>query len=339
MTRTGLVDLSAASSAPVFPSPTLLAAAPADAIYIEPAALADVTVDRLIALVPRWRSDAAATVLAQCRAPVEILDPWTAPRTGLPAYKLAPRACHGDIDLAPHGWPVHPWVAASALGAGDATERLRAASAGLSGLTTTRLMLGDERERLTQDRLRMLAALVSASLKDRKSLVELALRVWPDDLGGERIIDHLSLLPVGRLELLAGSFHAPSLAGRDAVGAAELAKLVATLATAGLAHLTTISLALALPGESVRDTIGGIDRALRLASEHRVAAVRCAIWIGDGGAPGDPAEQQRRFHASHPDWSDEEYRGLHDIVAVLRGVAKGIELVGPGFVPTWDSVP
>lgn len=339
MTRTGLVDLSAAPQAPVFPSPALLAAAPAGAIYLEPAALADVTVDRLIAVVPAWRREDAKALLAQCRAPVEVLDPWATPSTNVPAYKLAPRACHGDIDLAPHGWPVHPWVAASAPGAGDATERLRAASAGLSGLAHTRLLLGDERERLSQDRLRLLASLVSASLKDRKSLIELGLRVWPEDLGGERIIDHLSLLPIGRLELLAGSLHAPSLATRGALDPGELVKLIAALAAAGLAHLTTISLAVALPGESVHDAIGAIDRALRLAAEHRVAGVRCAVWIGDGGPPADPAEQQQRFRASHPDWQDEEYRGLHDIVAVLRGVAKGIELVGPGFMPAWDSVP
>jgi hypothetical protein len=264
-----------------------------------------------------------------------VIDPW-AHTPGDPGYAVA-RACHGEVDLAPSRWPVHPWVAPSAPAAGHADARARAAVAGLAPTNTAQLVLGDERVRLTQDRLRLLAELITGALRTRKSLVELVLRVWPEDLAAERAIDHLSLLPVAGLDVLLGSLHQPSLTSGASVD--ERVQLVAALARAGLGHVTTLSVAVALPGETIRDSIGVLDRALRLAAEHRLAAVRCALWIGDGGGPRDREDQQRRFLVSHPAWTEEEYRGFHDLVAVIRQVAPKIELIGPGFLPSWDAVP
>lgn len=351
--RLGLVDCSAVTEhelAPArFPSPALLRAAAAreatSVVYLEPAALAGAPVDRVLAAVPAWCAAAAARCLGACTVEVEVIDPWRPGPAAAADYRLAPRACHGDVDLAPHRWPVHPWVAPSAGGGADPDGRLRAAVAGLSGLHTTRVVLGDEHARLTPDRLRLLAELITGSLRGRKSLVELALRVWPEDLAATPgdaagVIDHLSLLPIVGLDLLLGTMHPPSLAAMDApLSVDQRVELVAAVARAGLGPVTTLSIVAGLPGEEIRDSIAALDRALRLAAEHQLAAVRCSLWIGDGGPPADRDAQRRRFLASHPGWTEEEYRGFHDLVAVIRNVAPDLELIGPGFLPGWDAVP
>lgn len=339
MTRTGLVDLSAAGGALAFVSPAGLAraAGAASLEFVEPERLAEAEVDRLIAVVPPWIAEEPRAALASGRAPIEVVDPWAAPASAAPAYHLLPRDCHADVDLAPHRWPVHPWIVGSpGLPAAD----LGAAFEGLRASHTTRLVLADERARLTDDRTRRLAELVTASIRNRKSLVELALRAWPEDLAEGRAIDHLSLLPVAGLDLLVGTLHAPSREARGACSADEAVRVIAAVAKAGLGRLTTLSLALALPGEAIQETIAALDRALRLAVEHRLAGVRCALWLGpDGRPPASAADQAARFRATHPSWTEEEYRGIHDLVAVIRGVATSIELVGPGFLPSWDGAP
>ena len=307
-------------------------------LAVEPAQIADAEVDRVVATAPPW-SRAADELGSE----IQIVDPWLAEGgETLPRYELARRGCHGEVDLAPHDAPVHPWVAPSAGGVSSAAaeSRLRAAAAGLAGLHSTRLVLGDERVRLTNERLYLLAGVVSSALKGRKSLIELELRVWPEDLRADRVVDHLSLLPVAALDLLVGSLHAPSLTRMGAaLSADEIAELARAISAAGLGHLTTLSVVAGLPGETIEQSIAALDRTLKLAAANRLPAVRCSLWLGGGPPPRDPEDQKRRFLASHPEWTEEEYRGFHDLVAVIRGVAPNINIVGPGFLPGWDSVP
>lgn len=349
--RLGLVDCSAITegepmAAPRFPSPALLRGArtseATSVVYLEPSSIDSTNaVDRMLAVVPAWCARIAAPILERCSVPVEVIDPWaTTTDENQLGYDLVLRGCHGDVDLAPHRWPVHPWAADSRGRATDPDDRLRAEVAGLAGLHTTRVVIGDAQTHLTAERVRLIAELVTGSLKTRKSLIELALRVWPEDLVGERMIDHLSLLPVVGLDLLVGSLHAPSVTAMNgALSPDEVVTLIGSIARAGLGPVTTLSIVAGLPGESIRDSISALDRTLRIAAEHRLAAVRCSLWIGTGAPPADPDEQRTRFLASHPSWTEEEYRGFHDLVAVIRKVAPNIELVGPGFLPSWDSVP
>jgi hypothetical protein len=203
------------------------------------------------------------------------------------------------------------------------------------------MVIGDERIPFTNDRLRSIAELVSGSLRDRKSMVNLHVRAWPHDMAAERMLDHLSLLPLASLDLLIGSFNDASLRHMGSpLLQADLVALVAALEQAGVAAHTTLSVVAGLPGETIDQSVAVLDHALRLAAQHGLARVRVSMWLGDASAPPrDPADQKQRFLASHPEWTEAEYRGFHDLVVVIRQVAPNIDLVGPGFLPEWDDVP
>jgi hypothetical protein len=351
--RVGLVDCGDVAAgrgrAPGFVSPALLQIGAAhiaagDGVTLLEGPTPASQLDKVLMSVPPWCGRAADEVtMALAGAPIERVDPWSAPASSqLPDYTLARTDRHGEVDLPPGRVPVHPWVMPSAggLGAERAHERLRAAVAGLSGMRQTALVAGDERLRVDMDRLRLLADLVAESLRERKSLINLHLRAWPADLGEERILDHLSLLPLKSLDLLVGSVNEPSLRQmRSPLGASDLVAVVAAVARAGLAQLTTLSVALGLPGESIDAAVAGLNSTLQLAGQHGIPAVRVSLWLGGGPPPGDPDDQRRRFLDSHPDWNLEQYLGLHDVIAVLREVAPHIELIGPGFVPSWPDPP
>ncbi len=333
---------------PGFPSPALLqAGAGLAAEGHEVAYLDDAPpgpgFDRVIMLARPWqRASAGDRAAALEGVNVQLLDPWAAAAgERLPGYELAVGECHGDVNLGP-GSPVHPWAAPSAavVAAGHGEALLRAAAAGLAGMRNTALVVADERVPLTDQRLRQLAELVSSGLRERKSLINLYLRAWPADLARERMLDHLSLLPIKSLDVLLGTLHEPSLARMDSpLAAADLVALVGGLAQAGLAAVTTLSLAAGLPGESIDEAVAALNQTLQLAAQHGIGSVRCALRIDGGPPPTDPADQKTRFLAAHPGWSEAEYRGFHDLVAVIRQVAPNIDLVGPGFLPSWDEAP
>lgn len=381
--KIGYVDYSSATDEhderSRFPSPALLKAAAQRAAqgdevyYLQPGALTSAgdRVDRIVAAVPPWCVEQGNALIESCAVDVQLLDPWN-PGTSsgaapdedsdehpdgpvIPRYDLVQCACHGETDLAPRDAPVHPWVVGSAVIGDDAAaeSRLRAAAAGLSGLHSTSIVLGDERVRLTTDRMRLMAELVSAGIKNRQSLIEFSLRVWPEDLlsGASpgrsdspadpgSMVDHLSLLPIQSLDLLVGSFHPPSLERMNTTLTTEdLASLAVALSNAGLAHVTRLSIVAGLPGESIRDSVASLDAAMIMLGNHQFADIRCSLWIGPGGPPRSPDEQKQRFLESHPDWSEEEYRGIHDLFAVIRQASPDLSLIGPGFASAWDSVP
>ena len=366
--KIGYVDCSTAAdprdASQRFPSPALLKAAARGAaqgnevLYLQPGALANASgmVDRVVAAVPPWCAAEAEALLETCTVDVEQLDPWKLEGTPagkpgdhvegngevVPRYGLVQGACHGETDLAPRHAPVHPWVVESAaiLDGAAAESRLRAAVAGLTGLHSTSIVLGDERVRLTLDRMRLMATLVSSALQNRRSLIEFSLRVWPEDLTTHSMVDHLSLLPIQSLDLLVGSFHPPSRERMSStVTAEDLASLAAALSGSGLAPVTRLSIVAGLPGETIRDSVASLDAAMIMLGNHQFADIRCSLWLGPGGPPRSQAEQKQRFLDCHPDWTEEEYRGFHDLLAVIRQASPDLSLIGPGFLSTWDSVP
>ncbi|MCW5808643.1 MAG: hypothetical protein KIT31_40210 [Deltaproteobacteria bacterium] len=354
MTRVGLIDCSwpaQAGRVPPHPSPTLLRAGRAcadagDEVTYLGTMFDRASCDRFILLSPPWAGPIVRERAAALGdAPVELLDPWAAqPAAALPGYALAGYECHGEVDVPPS--PVHPWVVAAAPGLVDPTPaaaeaRLRAAFAGLAGLRHTAMVLGDERIAFSTERLRSLAEMVSGSLRDRKSMVSLHVRAWPGDMMAERMLDHLSLLPMSAFDLMLGTLNEAALERMgSSVRLGDIVGVLGGLETSGLAAMTTLSICAGLPGETIDQSVAVLDSTLRLAAKHGIARVRVSMWLGEHAAPPrDPVDQKERFLASHPTWSETEYRGFHDLVVVIRQVAPNIDLVGPGFLPEWDDVP
>lgn len=267
----------------------------------------------------------------------ELFDPWSADAAGaeqLPAYHLArglPLA-HAEADVEPATDPVHPWVcpSVSTVSLARAEERLEAAVQALAGVGEGHLILSDDRVPLDMVRLRSLAERVRAALASHRTILQLHVRAWPADLLGERLLDHLSLLPVGSLDLLAGSLLGPSL-GRmgSALTVADVARAAAEVHKSGLAHLTRLSLVLGLPGESADDCVTLVREAFRLALACRIPRLRFAFWRGEAAGQGDSADQKNRFLRAHPDWHELEYQGLQDLVALSSTSYPQLKVVGP----------
>ena len=306
----------------------------------------------LIAASPLTRGAAAdlrATLLSSrpdlAPGAVELVDPWASAAgvtADAPAYDLAGglAPAHAESDVLPMPGPVHPWSVPSAHNAPPERwrERLRAAALSLVGRTEPELYLNDDRIPTDMERLKAVAALVSEALKaPTPTMLNLHLRAWPSDLGSDRLLDHLTLLPLASLDVLAGSL-VPSSLERMAPGlsADAVAGCLARIQARGLAHLTTVSLVLGLPGESAEATVDGLNEALKVILAARIRRVRLSLWLGDGALPSSSGEQDARFLESHPDWHPMEYRGIFDYVALLGQATPDLALVGPGLLPGWE---
>jgi len=208
----------------------------------------------------------------------------------------------------------------------------------LKGAPEARFYLNDDRVPLDLARLTTLAETVSRTIHEQDTLLELHLRAWPADLGADdRLLDYLTLLPLGSLDILAGSFIARSLDRPGRTGSLEqLERVIARVNERGLSHLASLSLALALPGETAEDVVEGLNRAISAATRARIRRLRFALWLGDGALPTDSADHDRIFMASHPDWHPLEYRGIFDFVALMRNAAPQLTLIGPGLVAGWE---
>jgi hypothetical protein len=258
-------------------------------------------------------------------------DPWQeGALSRVPGYHLAQGVTHAEADVA-SAEPAHPWVLPSVtpVAPEQAEARTAAAARALCGPGEAQLYLNDERVRIDMGRLRALAELVRAALRDHQTLIELHVRAWPEDLLCERILDHLALLPVASLDLLAGSLHGPSLQHMGSpLAAADVARCAAEVLKGGLAHLSRLSLAVGLPGEGPDQCVAAINEAFRLALSCRIPRLRFSFWLGAGGAPPEgPAEQERRFLAAHPDWHPIEYQGIRDVIALAAMACPQIQVV------------
>ncbi len=256
-----------------------------------------------------------------------------------------------ELDAVPWWSPSHPWadteppreglleVGAEALN--EVIERRRAATASLAGAMGASLLLNDSSVPLTMERLRELAQLVQHSLDEHKTLIQFDLHVWPHELARDpRLVEHLSLLPLQSITLLAGSFN-PLMAVRDPrTRSLDVVRTaLGLLGSAGLSHLASVSLVVGLPGERAEDCLDGMNRAVEAISHAQVSRLRIALHLGSGHAPRSAAEQNQRFLSRHPDWHPIEYCGLFDMAVLLQGAVPGLVLYGPGLLPSWEPSP
>lgn len=267
---------------------------------------------------------------------IEIFDPFAAPRalSVMPAYDAArgQNVTHAEAEVAPAGEPLHPWAAPSlsTVPPEMVAERTRIAIEAQAGAPSAQVHLNDERARIDMDRLRALADVVRGSLRDHRTLVDLHVRAWPEDLLGERVLDHLSLLPVASLDLLVGSLYPPSLRAMGSpLSVEDLTRFGAEVMRAGLAHLARVSVVLGLPGETAEHCLAIVNETFRLALASRVSRMRFSLWLGDSAPPADASERKRRFLASHPDWHEVEYQGIQDYIAVSALTYPYVKIVGP----------
>ncbi|HEX3475951.1 MAG TPA: RiPP maturation radical SAM C-methyltransferase [Kofleriaceae bacterium] len=261
---------------------------------------------------------------------------------------IVERAAAGpaEIDVVPSRDPVHPWVcAATDATAGAGTEAwLQAAIASFATtdpavrqraawpVPERELFLDDPRTPVDLDRLRTLARAARRALR-HDTMLKLHLRVWPAAID-RRLVDHLSLLPIGSLELLAGSCDGAGGARPGASSPEVVEQALAALRDGGMSHVTSISLVVALPGQTPEDAVGSIRRAIALAAAARVRRIRLAFWLGDGApCPDSEAQQHALFLASHPDWHPVEYAGVSDFVALMRRLVRGTAIIGPEITP------
>jgi hypothetical protein len=347
---TWLLDLTGGD----YPSPTLLQRAADGPAHLRRLAPADLAA--ALAEIPPGGGDvfvcaqgperaAAQRVLSQGGAQALLLDPSSqtalAGAGALPAYHLAPGPCHAEVDMGPPSAPLHPGVLPSPMPI-SWEARLSAMVAGVRagrdqgpGSEAT-LHLNDPAAPLTMDRLRGAAELVRRCIRERDALPQLHLRAWPADLlSDERLVPHLSLLPLASLDLLAGGLGPAPSPAHDPRGLG-LAEALSRLSAGGLGHLCAISLLLAMPGEDGEQCIGAVQSCLRLAAEAGVRRVRLSLWLDAPHAPESPEEQTRLFLASHPDWHPLEHRGIFDFVALMQAAVPAISLVGPGLLPGWE---
>jgi hypothetical protein len=360
-----------------YPSPALVAAAGALAARGEPVAFRHLSIDdalaaagelaagaRIVIAAPPLHRRAAGDVRralierGAAEGAISLLDPWA------PAVELAAGAgagadgaalareasCLGEVDVAPYRDPVHPWACAPAAarsGAGGEAW-LQAAIASFAPADRAllerplwqawerELFLNDPRAVMDLDRLRALARAVKQALHRHSTMLKLHVRVWPSAID-RRLVDHLTLLPIGSLDLLAGSLEGAGGALAGACAPAVIEQALATLRDGGMSHLTAISLVLALPGQTPQDCLESIKRAISLAVAARVRRIRFAFWLGDAAPCPESAEHQHElFLAAHPDWHLIEYAGIGDFLALMRQVARGVMLVGPELAPGWE---
>ena len=273
------------------------------------------------------------------QAKIELFDPWSQPRpqSGMPAYELSPRGVAlSEVDVSPLPDPTHPWVVPPVpnVAASESAARVIAATAAAPNQSEAHLYLNDDRVVIDMPRLQFLAETVRASLRDRKVLMHLHLRAWPHQLLSPHLLDHLSLLPVGSLDLLAGSVLDASLGRMESVlTAADLTRCLAEVLRSGLAHLSRLSVVLGLPGESADHVVAVINETFRLAVQHRISRLRFSFWLGPAATTNRPAasveDEQQRFMAAHPSWHEIEYRGVQDLLALAAMANKQIRVVGP----------
>lgn len=256
-----------------------------------------------------------------------------------------------ELDAVPWWSPPHPWadaeppsggfleVGAAALS--EVIERRRAAAASLAGTMGASLLLNDTSVPLTMERLRELAQLVQHGLDEHKTLIQLDLHVWPHELARDpRLVEHLSLLPLQSINVLAGSFN-PLMAARDPrTRSLDVVRTaLGLLGSAGLSHLASVSLVVGLPGERAEECLDGMNRAVEAMTRAQVPRLRVALYLGSGHAPRSAAEQNQRFLSRHPDWHPIEYGGLFDMAVLLQGAVPGLVLDGPGLLPSWEPSP
>ncbi len=338
------------------PSPALLARAGDDAELhrLDAAALSEPpaelvsalkAADRvLVSAPPVYRAAVEGFAAALGRA-VELVDPWEGTADALPNFALAAGECtaQSEADVLPMPDPAHPWVCPAAT-YGDVADweaRLLTAVASLGGVEESDVYLADDRIPTTMERLIGLARIVQTGIADHDTLPRFHLRLWPADLmADDRLADHLTLLPLASLELLAGSLIAADAHGlRRASPPEEVQAAIERIQTAGLSYLTGLSIVLALPGQSAEDCIEAVNDTVRAAAGAGIRRVRFALWLGGGLPPRDAEEQHRRFLNSHPDWHPVEYRGLFDLTALVGAAIPQMELIGPGLLPDWAPAP
>lgn len=345
---TWLLDLTGGD----YPSPTLLQRATDGPAHLRRLAPSDLAA--ALAEIPAGARDvfvcaqgperaAAQRVLAQGEHQALLLDPSSlasfseAGAGALPAYRLAEGPCHAEVDMGPPSAPLHPSVLPAPM-ALPWQSRLQAMVAGVrapSGAEAA-LHLNDPAAPLTMDRLRGAAELVRRCIHERDTLPQLHLRAWPADLlADERLVPHLSLLPLASLDLLAGGLGPAPSPAHDPRGLG-LAEALSRLSAGGLGHLCAISLLLALPGEDAEHCVGAVQSCLRLAAEAGARRVRLSLWLDAPRAPESPQEQDRWFLQSHPDWHPLEHRGVFDFVALMQAAAPALSLIGPGLLPGWE---
>lgn len=349
---------------PWAPSPSLLTAGASaraeghdvsyHALAAEPSSQSSLPVAERVVILAGGARLARAEALRQhlgTGCAVELLDPFGTPAAAssaasiLPEYGLAAgqTTAHADVDHALLGSPLHPWVLASAgsplpaaaagviASAGSSSEaRAESAVRALAGLPEAHLVLADERVRTDMTRLRFLAELTRSVLRQHRTLLQLHLRAWPADLLAERVLDHLSLLPVSALDLLVGSFRRETLTQQgSSITPSDLSKLAAEVLRSGLAHVSRLSVVLAAPGESANDCVETIKETFRIAGTHGIPRIQFAFYIDGAPPPVAAAEHQRRFLAAHPGWHAVEYRGVQDFLAVLSLAHPQIRASGP----------
>ena len=285
-------------------------------------------------------SEALGEALGPAGVRVERVDPWRA-GAGPLAYGMAPATtrAHADADAAPWPDPVHPFVLASVPVAAPPEARFGAALDALLGQTEVDLALVDERIPLTMERLRSLVGPIRRAISEHRTLAQLHLRAWPHHLIAEpELLDHLCLLPVGSLDILAASLNDGGLAAMGAgFDGSTVEACLAAVLRAGLAHAARVSLVIGLPGESAEDAVEALNRAVQVAVECRIARLRIALYPGPGAAaPRSLAEETDTFLSAHPSWTAEEVRGMFDFVHILRIGLPQIDFLGPGFLPSWD---
>ena len=260
-----------------------------------------------------------------------------------PAYALLAGAATVQAEAAtlPVPDPVHPWTfPARTWGTpADSEERLKAAAASLRGNYEADLYVNDDRIPVDMDRLRFFAKLITDEIEQHKTLLRLHMRAWPKDLHDDRLLDHMTLLSVASLDVLAGSLHDPALTQRKAGWtAADVVTCAEALDRSGMSHVSRLNVVLGLPGETPDDCINGLNRLISLAAKHRIPRVRLSFWQGEGGAlPVDPQDQRRRFLAANPAWGPIEYRGVHDFLAIMGEANKQVKIIGPGLFGGWDA--
>lgn len=285
---------------------------------------------------------------------VSLFDAWAPePRanpTGVWGYDAATGVASGraEVDVTPALDPVHPWVRGIvANGSTDAwEERLDAVLESFGRPEEEKpiwqapevdFYLNDHRVPLNMDRVRAVARAVSRGLREHHTMLKLHLRAWPRDLNDRRLLDHLTCLPIGSLEILAGSLLPATLASREGGHTvALLSEVLGQISEAGLSHIAGLSVVIGMPGESAEDCIEALNATIKVAVEAKIRRVRVAYWLG-GGAPEDADAQARMFMESHPDWHPVEYAGLFDFVALLRSAMPQLEILGPGFNLGWAA--
>ena len=275
------------------------------------------------------------------------LDPWArksqeGPAHGqLPEYRLAAgQSAHAEADVAPLPDPVHPWScpAASPVETELAEARLEAAVRALAGRREADLYLNDDRLGLDMPRLRFLVGLVRGALREHDALLKLHLRAWPGDLLREGLLEHLAMLPVGSLDVLFGSYDPRSLERMGCgLSVEDLERCASKILDCGLAHATRVSVVLGLPGEEAGDCTSSMQELFGLLARARITRLRLSFWLDMGLPPAGSEEQERRFLEVHPTWNREEYQGISDFVYLSRMMLERLRIVGPDFVPGWDS--